>query len=120
MDFVGLAMVFVGAVVFLLLRLLLGAFLGVFRGRRIPPDVFDRMRPDERLLQALQSTDPCRLGLLGAQDVYPRAVAILGPNFSHLSDDDLRAELTEALRSAGCGFTVSAVGLRRTVRLIRP
>ena len=117
MDLFGIAIAFLGVVFLIAVRMIFSVLFGFVRGQDLPPG-FAGLPAAERLRHALDNVDPCRLGVLGSQDVYPRVVAILDGDFERRPDYELEAALAAALREAG-GCAASPSSVRKVLRMVR-
>ena len=118
MDLFGAALVFLGFVLLAAVRLLFVFAVDLLRGDGRSREALAALPASERLEAALNRVDPCRLGVLGSQDAYPRVVAMVAPDLEREPDEQLEAALTAALREVSDG-PVSTSAVRKVMRLVR-
>ena len=118
LDFFWAALAVIAFAIIASVRLIATVILDRLRGSDYPRKALAELPPEERLLHALDYVDPCRLGVLGSQDVYPRVVSMLGPGLDRRADEDLQAALLADLRIVG-GGGVSKGDVRKILRMVR-
>jgi len=89
------------------------------RARELLRDSPQGSHPQERILRALNVTDPLYLNRYQARQIYPRVAVNLAPRLSGgASDDELQSLMTDALSEIG-DAAPSAQRVRQAVTRVR-